>query len=42
MASGTDEALKSTGLVLAGNKHVYEIFPVEFRLLSCSNLVLTE
>lgn len=25
MASGTDEALKSTGLVLAGTKHFFEI-----------------
>ena len=25
MASGTDEALKSTGLVLAGTKHIFEI-----------------
>lgn len=41
MASGTDEALKSTGLVLAGNKHVYEIFSVEFLLLGCSDMVLT-
>lgn len=42
IASGTDEALKSTGLVLGGNKQVYEIFPVEFLLLGCTDLVLTE
>jgi hypothetical protein len=41
MASGTDEALKSTGLVLAGNKHVYEIFSVEFLFLGCSDMLLT-